>query len=69
MSQNIAKTVNGLIAYCFEGSGPAIVVLNGGHCDQDSRLSHEKLTKAGFSVLTLSRPGYDQGSRARFDRP
>ena len=45
--------------YRFEGSGPTIVVLNGGHCSRETRLSHEKLTEHGFSVLTPSRPGYD----------
>jgi len=35
------------------------MVLNGGHCSRDTRLSHEHLTEHGFSVLTPSRPGYD----------
>ena len=35
------------------------MVLNGGHCTRDTRLSHERLTEHGFSVLTPSRPGYD----------
>src|SRR5215211_8299934 len=59
MSQNIAKTAKGPIEYRFEGSGPTIVVLNGGHCSRETRLSHEKLAEHGFSVLTPSRPGYD----------
>jgi pimeloyl-ACP methyl ester carboxylesterase len=59
MTQNFARTSKGLIEYRFEGSGPAIIVLNGGHCSRDTRLSHEKLTEHGFSVLTPSRPGYD----------
>jgi len=59
VSQNIAKTIKGPIEYRLEGSGPTIVVLNGGHCSRDTRLSHEKLTEHGFSVLTPSRPGYD----------
>ncbi len=59
MTQNIARTSKGSIEYRFEGSGPTIVVLNGGHCSRDTRLSHEKLTEHGFSVLTPSRPGYD----------
>jgi pimeloyl-ACP methyl ester carboxylesterase len=57
--QNIAKTAKGSIEYRFEGRGPTIVVLNGGHCSRESRLSHEKLVEHGFSVLTPSRPGYD----------
>jgi len=59
MSQNIAQTAKGLMEYRFEGSGPTIVVLNGGHCSRETRLSHENLVEHGFSVLTPSRPGYD----------
>jgi pimeloyl-ACP methyl ester carboxylesterase len=59
MTQNIARTSKGSIEYRFEGSGSIIVVLNGGHCSRDTRLSHEKLAEHGFSVLTPSRPGYD----------
>jgi pimeloyl-ACP methyl ester carboxylesterase len=59
MSQNIAQTAKGPIEYRLEGRGPTVVVLNGGHCSRDTRLSHEKLIEHGFSVLTPSRPGYD----------
>ena len=59
MSQTIAKTAKGPIEYRLEGSGPTVMVLNGGHCSRESRLSHEQLTAHGFSVLTPSRPGYD----------
>lgn len=59
MTQHIARTSKGPIEYRFEGHGSTIVVLNGGHCSRDTRLSHEKLSEHGFSVLTPSRPGYD----------
>jgi hypothetical protein len=59
MPQNIAKTAKGLIEYRLEGRGPAVLVLNGGHCSRESRLSHEQLTEYGFSVLTPSRLGCD----------
>jgi pimeloyl-ACP methyl ester carboxylesterase len=59
MSQNIAKTAKGPIEYRFEGNGPTVLVLNGSHCSRESRLSHERLTEHGFSILTPSRPGYD----------
>lgn len=59
MTQHIAKTAKGPIEYRLEGSGPVIVVLNGGHCSRESRLSHERLALCRFSVLTPSRPGYD----------
>ena len=59
MPQAIAKTVKGPIEYRLEGTGPTIMVLNGGHCSRDTRLSHERLIENGFAVLTPSRPGYD----------
>ena len=59
MPQTIAKTAKGPIEYRLEGNGPTVMVLNGGHCSRESRLSHEQLTAEGFSVLTPSRPGYD----------
>src|SRR3990172_3139058 len=59
MSQAIAKTVKGPVEYRLEGNGPTVMVLNGGHCSRESRLSHERLAEHGFSVLTPSRPGYD----------
>jgi pimeloyl-ACP methyl ester carboxylesterase len=55
----IANTPYGLIEYRLEGSGPVVMVLNGGHCSRDTRLSHERLAHIGFTVLTPSRPGYD----------
>lgn len=45
--------------YRLEGSGLTVMVLNGGHCSRESRLSHERLTEHGYAVLTPSRPGYD----------
>jgi pimeloyl-ACP methyl ester carboxylesterase len=59
MAQRIAKTAKGPIEYRLDGSGSTVVVLNGGHCSRETRLSHEKLTEYGCSVLTPSRPGYD----------
>lgn len=59
MSQAIAKTKKGTMEYGLEGSGPTVMVLNGGHCSRESRLTHEQLANFGFSVLTPSRPGYD----------
>jgi len=59
VSQDIAKTKKGPMEYRLEGSGPTVMVLNGGHCSRESLLSHEQLANYGFSVLTPSRPGYD----------
>jgi pimeloyl-ACP methyl ester carboxylesterase len=60
MSPIIAKTAKGPVEYRLEGHGPTVVVLNGGHCSRETRLSHEGLSGVGFSVLTPSRPGYDR---------
>jgi len=60
MQFNIAQTTKGPIEYRFDGDGPVIVVLYGGHCSRHTRLSHERLATVGYSVLTPSRPGYDQ---------
>jgi hypothetical protein len=59
MAYQIAQTTKGPIEYRLEGSGPVVMVLPGGHCSRDTRLSHEKLASAGFTLLTPSRPGYD----------
>lgn len=59
MPDTIARTPHGPIEYRLAGSGPVVVVLNGGHCSRDTRLSHERLAECGFTVLTPSRPGYD----------
>jgi pimeloyl-ACP methyl ester carboxylesterase len=59
MLQKTAITSKGPIEYRWEGEGPTVVVLNGGHCSRDTRLSHERLALHGYSVLTPSRPGYD----------
>ncbi len=59
MVTRIVHTRKGPIEYRLEGSGPIVMVLNGGHCSRDTRLSHERLVREGFAVLTPSRPGYD----------
>ena len=59
MPQTVAKTAKGPMEYRLEGIGPTVMVLNGGHCSRESRLSHERLTEHGYAVLTPSRPGYD----------
>jgi len=59
MLQKTAIAPKGPIEYRLEGTGPTVVVLNGGHCSRDTRLSHERLALHGYSILTPSRPGYD----------
>lgn len=59
MEQQIICTERGPIECRLEGSGPAVLVLQGGHCSRATRLSHERLASAGYTVITPSRPGYD----------
>jgi pimeloyl-ACP methyl ester carboxylesterase len=66
-NQRIARTDKGPIEYRLEGTGAPIMVLNGGHCSRRTRLSHERLARSGFLVLTPSRPGYD-GTPAEIGR-
>ena len=56
----VAHTPHGPIEYRLTGSGPAVMVLKGGHSSRDTRLGHERLAQHGFTVLEPSRPGYDR---------
>jgi pimeloyl-ACP methyl ester carboxylesterase len=58
-SRTIAHTRRGPIEYRRAGSGPAVLVLNGGHASRDTRLGHARLAEHGFTVIEASRPGYD----------
>lgn len=60
MPSYVAATTRGPVEYWIEGSGPAVMVLQGGHCSRTTRLSHERLASHGFTVITPSRPGYDR---------
>ncbi|MHA1961379.1 MAG: alpha/beta fold hydrolase [Candidatus Thorarchaeota archaeon] len=55
----IADTSMGPIEYALRGEGPVILAIHGapGGYDQ-GLLAMEKLTADGFSVLSISRPGY-----------
>ena len=57
--RTIAQTRRGPIEYQRSGSGPAVLVLKGGHSTRDTRLGHERLAEHGFTVIEASRPGYD----------
>jgi pimeloyl-ACP methyl ester carboxylesterase len=67
MTPKFARTARGNIEYRLEGNGPVVMVLNGGHCSRETRLSHERLAVHGFCVLTPSRSGYD-GTRSDVGR-
>ena len=55
----IAPTRRGPIEYERSGSGPAVLVLKGGHSTRDTRLGHARLAEHGFTVIEASRPDYD----------
>ncbi len=58
--QALADTSAGPIEYRIQGSGPAVLVLKGGHSSRRTRLGHERLAAHGFTVVDPSRPGYDR---------
>jgi pimeloyl-ACP methyl ester carboxylesterase len=58
-SRTFARTRRGPIEYKRTGSGPAVLVLKGGHSTRDTQLGHEDLAENGFTVIEASRPGYD----------
>ncbi|UOR13245.1 alpha/beta hydrolase [Halobacillus amylolyticus] len=59
MAATLFDTAKGIVEYSYEGNGPTILLFKGGHCTRDTDLSHSSLTYEGYSLLTISRPGYD----------
>jgi len=58
MKSQIAQTIKGQIEYTFHGHGPVLLVCHGTSENCHSGSSLEPLLDAGFSLLTVSRPGY-----------
>lgn len=58
MRSQIAQTSKGPIEYTLLGSGPVVLVCHGTSSNCFSTGESEAIVKAGFSVLTPSRPGY-----------
>ena len=58
MKSQIARTMKGPIEYTLQGHGPVLLVCHGTseNCHSGSALA--PLLDAGFSLLTISRPGY-----------
>ncbi len=59
MAATLFDTAKGIVEFSYEGTGPTILLLKGGHCSRDTDLSHRSLIYEGFALLTISRPGYD----------
>jgi pimeloyl-ACP methyl ester carboxylesterase len=56
--KSVAKTNSGSIEYTLQGQGPVVLKLTGSMDDCESRGGNAALLRAGFSILTPSRPGY-----------
>lgn len=55
----VAETARGPVEYARTGEGPAVLAIHGGPGGYDQGLLlFEWLTKAGFSLIAPSRPGY-----------
>ncbi|TGB05332.1 alpha/beta fold hydrolase [Halobacillus salinus] len=59
MASTLLDTSKGIVEFSYKGIGPAILLLKGGHCTRETDLSHSSLIYEGYSLLTISRPGYD----------
>lgn len=58
MKSQIAQTVRGSIEYIWQGNGPVVLVCHGTSENCYSSSLGAPLLNAGFSLLTVSRPGY-----------
>ena len=58
MKSQIAQTMKGPIEYTLNGHGPALLVCHGTSENCHSGRALAPLLDAGFSILTISRPGY-----------
>ncbi|UOQ92710.1 alpha/beta hydrolase [Halobacillus shinanisalinarum] len=64
VAATLLDTAKGIVEYSYEGNGPTILLFKGGHCTRDTDLSHSSLIYEGYSLLTISRPGYDKTDRS-----
>jgi pimeloyl-ACP methyl ester carboxylesterase len=62
MKSQIAQTIKGPIEYILQGHGPVVLVCHGTSENCHSGHSLTPLLDAGFSLLTVSRPGYGRTS-------
>jgi pimeloyl-ACP methyl ester carboxylesterase len=58
MKSQIAQTVRGSIEFTWQGNGPVVLVCHGTSENCYSGRSLAPLLNAGYSILTISRPGY-----------
>ncbi|RKD75170.1 pimeloyl-ACP methyl ester carboxylesterase [Sinobaca qinghaiensis] len=60
----IYKENGSRIEYTVKGTGPAVLVLHGGHSNCREQLGYEELLNAGYSIITPSRSGYGETTTA-----
>ncbi len=58
MESQIAQTSRGPVEYTLRGDGPVVLVCHGTSQDCHADNGRTPILKAGFSILTPSRPGY-----------
>lgn len=56
----VVNTKQGMMEYTWQGQGPVVLVIHGGHANCDEQFGVAALLAAGFSLLIPSRPGYGQ---------
>ncbi|MBA2174605.1 alpha/beta hydrolase [Halobacillus locisalis] len=59
MTTTLLDTPKGIVEFSYKGIGPTVLLLKGGHSTRETDLSHSSLVYEGYSLLSISRPGYD----------
>lgn len=59
MTTTLLDTSKGIVEFSYKGIGPTVLLLKGGHSTRETDLSHSSLIYEGYSLLSISRPGYD----------
>ncbi|WP_226576645.1 alpha/beta fold hydrolase [Halobacillus litoralis] len=69
MAATLLDTSKGIVEFTYKGEGPVVLLLKGGHSTRNTDFSHSSLIYEGFSLLTISRPGYDYTSLSTGQTP
>ncbi|MCA0983925.1 alpha/beta hydrolase [Halobacillus yeomjeoni] len=69
VTTTLLDTSKGIVEFSYRGVGPAVLLIKGGHSTRETEFSHSSLIYEGFSLLTVSRPGYDYTERSTGKTP
>lgn len=58
MHSQLVRTQYGVVEYTLQGQGPVILSIHGGHSNCYEEFGYAALLRAGYTILTPSRPGY-----------